>query len=72
RSYRRRRLMDAARLLPVVGMFLFLLPLLWEDSATTTTGLFYVFGAWLMLIVAVFLVSRAFSRMLDDDESDGA
>ncbi len=54
--YRRRRLRDAARLLPLAGAFLFLLPILWAPragggSATGTDGL-YLFGVWGVLIAA--------------------
>ena len=31
--YRRRRLRDAARILPVLGLFLLLMPLLWAPDA---------------------------------------
>lgn len=51
--YRRRRLRDAARLLPVVGIFLLLLPLLWapDASMTLTSGdVIYFFVVWLVLI----------------------
>jgi hypothetical protein len=57
RSYRRRRIMDAARLLPWLGGFLFVLPLFWRE-ATTASGLLYLFGAWLFLIVLSFALSR--------------
>ena len=50
--YRRRRLRDAARLLPVVGIFLLLLPLLWapDASMTLTSGDVIYFVVWLVLI----------------------
>ncbi len=54
RSYRRRRLRDAARLLPVFGAFLFLLPILWEPAATdqrdTAPDGVYLFAVWAVLI----------------------
>jgi hypothetical protein len=52
--YRRRRLMDAARLLPVLGAFLILLPVLWlPGSARHDTALegIYLFAVWAGLIV---------------------
>ncbi|WP_371168130.1 hypothetical protein [Aliiroseovarius sp. 2305UL8-7] len=55
-SYRRRRLEDAARLLPVLGAFLFLLPLLAPGAGTARQGLF-LFGAWFGLIVATAVIS---------------
>ena len=62
RAYRRRRAMDAARLLPVVGAVLLLIPLLWAPQLTeapdTAVGGQYIFAVWLGLIVAAFLVTR--------------
>lgn len=53
-SYRRRRLSDAARMLPVVGAFLVLLPILWSPGQTPApdTGVdgIYLFGVWAALI----------------------
>ena len=71
RTYRRRRLMDAARVLPFVGVFLFFMPLLWAEGLTTVVGLGFLFGAWAVLIIAVFGVSRALGRaMLDEGVED--
>ena len=64
-TYRRRRLMDALRLLPWLGVFLFGLPLLWSAPATGA-GLIYIFGAWAVLIVLSFALVHRFS---DDPES---
>ncbi|MEZ5779965.1 MAG: hypothetical protein R3E44_16550 [Paracoccaceae bacterium] len=62
RNYRRRRLVDAARLLPVLGLFLVLLPILWHPQTTpqadTVAGGEYLFAVWFLLIVAAFAVSR--------------
>jgi len=60
-SYRRRRMMDALRLLPVLGLLLWMVPILWptaaDDPATTeaismSTAVVYVFSVWCALIVA--------------------
>jgi len=51
--YRRRRLRDAARLLPLLGVFLFLLPMLWASDARMTMSagdVIYFFAVWLGLI----------------------
>jgi hypothetical protein len=70
-SYRRRRLQDAARLLPWLGVFLFGLPLLWTE-APTTVGLIYLFAAWIILIGLTFALSRRLSYDDGrDDETDG-
>ncbi len=62
RSYRLRRMRDAARLLPIAGAFLFMLPILWSpgESAgqdTAPDGM-YLFGVWFCLILAAALMSR--------------
>jgi hypothetical protein len=51
--YRQRRLRDAARLLPVLGVFLLLLPLLWTPEARLSlraADVVYFFAVWLVLI----------------------
>lgn len=51
--YRRRRLHDAARLLPILGLFLLLLPLLWtgRDRTSLSSGdVIYFFLVWLGMI----------------------
>jgi hypothetical protein len=63
RSYRMRRLGDAARLLPVLGLVLFLLPLFWGPDAsgqprfTAWDGL-YLFVIWGGLIGLAAILSR--------------
>lgn len=57
-NYRRRRLSDAAKLLPVIGLVLILLPVLWSDAARTSSGILYLFGVWALLIVVVAFLSR--------------
>ena len=68
-SYRRRRLADAAKLLPLVGFVLLLLPVLLK---TTNDALIYIFSVWALLILAVGLVSRRLSRMEAQASSDPA
>lgn len=62
RAYRRRRVVDAARLLPILGVVLVCLPLLWtgEDAEPTMTtfAMIYFFGLWVALVVAVGFLSR--------------
>ena len=52
RIYRQRRLADAAKLLPVFGCALILLPLLWqtggEQQARTTGVMLYLFLVWVL------------------------
>jgi hypothetical protein len=64
--YRRRRLHDAARMLPVVGAFLLILPLFW----TGTTGggaVVFVFLVWALLILAAAFLAPG----LQAPEADG-
>ena len=61
-SYRRRRLIDAARLLPVLAAVLFILPVLWAprpgaERSLATDGI-YVFVAWGLLILGMRLLVR--------------
>jgi hypothetical protein len=72
RSYRRRRMADAARLLPLAGGILFCVPLVWkgaEAGARTVNAMIYVFGLWVLLVVVSALISRHLRH--DDDERDG-
>jgi hypothetical protein len=66
RTYRRRRMMDAARLLPVLGVLLFLVPLLWApdpaEPAATSRGVIYIFAVWAGLIAAAAWISRYLAR----------
>ena len=65
--------MDAARLLPVLGLFLFMLPPLFR-SADGPVGLVvqyvYVFGVWMVLIVGAFLLSRRLREVSPEDEAE--
>ncbi|MEO1910511.1 MAG: hypothetical protein ABGX10_08820 [Paracoccus sp. (in: a-proteobacteria)] len=62
-SFRRRRLGDAARVLPVLAMLLMLLPVWWSPvSLSYAAGAVWIFGTWAVLIVAVWLLHRALLR----------
>lgn len=66
-TYRRRRLIDAARLLPVFGMLIFAFPVLWARDSGTASGVLYLFGAWLVLIVFAFVLARRLRQSEGDD-----
>jgi hypothetical protein len=70
-TYRRRRLVDAARVAPFAGMFLFLLPALWGDEAPVRTawGGIYIFAAWSALIGAAAILAHFLSRRVGDDSA---
>lgn len=63
-NYRRRRLADAARVVPVIGGVLFFLPLLAADQGRNGTvgWLVYVFAIWLLLIVLAAVLARGVGR----------
>lgn len=81
RTYRHRRLVDAARLLPVLAVVLMCLPLMWignEDNPTKTTyTMIYVFGLWVALVVVTSILSRRLRTIRpvtsreDDSSNDG-
>jgi hypothetical protein len=66
RTYRKNRLQDAARLLPVLGMILFFGPVFitGEDGqgAGMADWLVYLLITWLGLIAVTMLVSRALAE----------
>ncbi|MDQ7071151.1 MAG: hypothetical protein Q9M48_10515 [Rhodobacterales bacterium] len=72
-TYRRRRLMDAARMLPIVGILLWALPLLWpqdpEQAVTTSGAMRYIFGIWVLLVALSLWLSR---RLKDTAETDAS
>lgn len=70
--YRRRRLRDAARLLPLVGVFLLILPALGvhsgSDGRAVGTGAVYVFVVWAVLIGLAAMLAPG---LASPDRSDG-
>ena len=81
RSYRRRRVADAARMLPIAGAVLLLIPLLLPQAGTeaeaaagaartSSVGL-YVFAVWVGLAVTAFALSFGLSEA-DGDGVDRA
>ncbi len=69
-SYRRRRLGDAARLLPVLGFILLMLP---GFLTVTVDALLYIFSVWAVLIVVIgFLSGRLVKTGADEEIGDTA
>jgi len=64
--YRRRRLRDAARLLPVFGAFLMILPVMWSSPGqaqrVTSGDVVYFFLVWVLLIGAAAAFAPGLSR----------
>lgn len=73
-SYRLRRLMDAARLLPILGFFVFLWPILWgpDPNAGHATALnaVYLFVAWPGLILCAFAIARVLAPATEAGEEE--
>lgn len=68
-TYRRRRLQDAARFLPVLGIVLMMVPLLWSEGAegvTMSGAVIYLFLIWAALVAAAMVLSL----YLRDDRSE--
>ena len=76
KTYRRRRLMDVARLLPIVGAVLFAIPLMWPSpdpypspdsmgGMPLSRAMIYVLSVWAMLILASFVFGLAVRRWAD-------
>ncbi|WP_197919191.1 hypothetical protein [Thiosulfatihalobacter marinus] len=65
-SYRRRRLVDVIRMLPVLGALLWMVPLLWPTDAqggvATSKAIIFIFVVWAGLVLASALLTRALAR----------
>lgn len=66
RGYRRRRQIDGARLLPLLGVVLLAVPLLWPRSGDPevaavpmSSAITYIFGVWALLILGGLAVGLA-------------
>lgn len=67
RAYRRRRLRDAAVVLPLIWACLLCLPMLLlavpaGEERSTATGLIYVFVLWVSLIAVSAVLARLLGR----------
>ena len=60
-SYRRRRLRDGARLLPVVGLVAVMIPLLWPQGRSAA-ALVYLFAVWAGLVLGAAVLARSLGR----------
>lgn len=72
-SYRKRRLRDAARMLPFVGLLLFIMPVLWAQDGGVRDGTagdgMYLFAVWLGLlaVAAAMAPGLAAETVAEDD-----
>tara|TARA_B100000524_G_scaffold324512_1_gene206955 strand:+ start:1338 stop:1601 length:264 start_codon:yes stop_codon:yes gene_type:complete len=62
-SYKLRRIIDALKLIPVLGLFFWMLPLLWNESHSLTISfvLIYIFIWWILLIIFNFWANSKLS-----------
>lgn len=67
RTYRRRRVMDAARVAPILALILWTIPLIWpqsgEGTVSSATALIYIFLVW----AGIILLTGALSHLLADE-----
>ncbi|WBU64177.1 hypothetical protein [Paracoccus aerodenitrificans] len=69
-AYRRRRLKDAAKLLPVVTLLLLLVPVwLAPGEISGAAGIIWTFAVWLTVIIASAALSYGLSRKTPDEAS---
>ena len=62
-SFRRRRMGDAARVLPILALIVTLVPVWWlPDAVSGVTGMVWAFVLWAALIVAIAVLHRALIR----------
>lgn len=65
RAYHKRRMRDLARAVPVFGVILWCIPLLWRQSVDVTEGssnsdaVVYIFAVWILLIILAAGISKA-------------
>lgn len=85
RSYRQRRLMDALRLLPLLGAVLWAVPLLWGQpeaqtvadegagvhGVPTSHAMLYIFGVWAVLAFLALFLSLRLDRSVDKTDAPG-
>ena len=71
--YRKRRLSDGAKLLPIFGAVLLLLPLLWvhqsgPERSSTATKWVYLFIVWSFLILAAACLAKSLNKFEDGND----
>ncbi|GGG81987.1 hypothetical protein GCM10011415_34540 [Salipiger pallidus] len=79
-SYRRRRMVDAVRVLPFIGLVGWLVPLLWPEAdggeaVRSSSAILYLFGVWAVLVLGALGLSlrlSAHARETDGRAQDAA
>ncbi|MGH1579213.1 hypothetical protein [Planktotalea sp.] len=77
RSYTQRRIVDGVRILPVIALVLFMIPLIWPKgsdagSIDSSTSTFYVFVAWCALIIAGAVIATRIGPINEASNNDAA
>ncbi len=73
-SYRRRRLIDMLRMLPVIGMLLWSIPLLWSsgdtvgDRVATSDAIIFIFLVWLSMVSGAGVLARVMKHSDTDED----
>lgn len=74
-SYRRRRLIDLIRMLPLIGALLWAVPLLWPSGAdstmATSKAIIYLFAVWLGMVLLGAILARLLQKAEDQDPDRG-
>lgn len=76
RSYRFRRMMDALRFLPFIGLALWMVPLLWPGTQDVgamplSSALLYIFGIWFFLVLAAWALWLRTREATGNDDPRG-
>ena len=74
-SYRRRRVNDAARVLPFIGTLLWMIPLLWPENGAavrSSSAIIYLFGVWGLLVLGAGLLSWRLSVQAREGDPERA
>lgn len=70
RTYRRRRVMDAARVAPLLALILWMIPLIWpqtgDGTVSSATALIYIFLVWAGVILLTWGISRLLADEVDE------
>ena len=75
-SYRRRRLIDTIRMLPVIGAVLWAVPLLWRQpgdggAIMTSDAIIYIFLVWLLMVLGGGWLARSLKRSDAEEQERG-
>ena len=58
RRYRTRRVIEALKVLPVLGLVLIGVPLLCTEGVKTSEAMIYFFSVWMVLVLAAIWLAR--------------